>query len=239
VKHRCLLSFNVTALALSLLLVSHSAIASDSEHAVQAPAADTFAATSHRRFDDVEHWKSVFDDPERAKWQKPDELVRTLALRDGDRVADLGAGTGYLLSRLSKAVGANGTVYAVEVETNLIEHMRARAETEDLANVIPVLTSMAIPRLPVGGVDLVLILDTYHHLDERNRYIARLNAVLAEGGRIAIIDWKKEKLPVGPPPDHKLTRQQVIDEMTNSGFRLTEESTALEYQYFLIFAQAS
>ena len=68
--------------------------------------------------------------------------------------------------------------------------------------------------------------------------MARLSAALVEGGRIAIIDWKKEELPVGPPPDHKLARQQVIDEMTTSGFMLTEESTALEHQYFLIFARA-
>ena len=87
-----------------------------------------FKATSHRRFDDVEYWTGIFDATERAAWQRPVELVRALALTTGSVVADLGAGTGYFISHLSPSVGADGTVYAVEVEPTMVEHLRTRAD---------------------------------------------------------------------------------------------------------------
>ncbi len=198
-----------------------------------------FAATSHRRFDDVEYWQGVFDDPKRDAWQQPDAIANALRLNNGQTVADLGTGTGYMISRLSRAVGAAGTVYAVEVEPNLVAHVRERIEANELSNVTPVLASKDHPRLPVGSIDLLLILDTYHHLDRRDEYLAILQQTLKPNGRVAIIDWKKKELPVGPPPAHKLARDRVVDEMTSAGFALVEEPTTLENQYFLIFERSS
>lgn len=192
-------------------------------------------ATADHAFDDVEHWTGVFDNPKRDTWQKPDEVVRALGLKAGMAVADLGAGTGYFLRHLSTAVGPDGVVFAVEVETKLLDHIRKRAAAEALANVVPVLTSPDEPRLPHGRVDLVVIVDTYHHIDDRRQYLRRLARVLAPGGRVAIIDWLKRELPEGPPPDHKLAREHVLDEMRAAGFNLIEEPAFLPYQYFLIF----
>lgn len=197
---------------------------------------DDFAATSHRRFDDVEYWSGVFDDPKRDEWQKPDQLVAVLALEAGATVADLGAGTGYLLSRLSRAVGDTGRVYAVEVEATLVAHLRDRAEAERLDNVTPLLASKDNPRLPSGAVDLLIILDTYHHLDARDAYLDHVERALAPGGRVAIVDWKKKELAVGPPMDHKLARERVVEEMTAAGFTIVAEPEILENQYFLIFS---
>lgn len=193
-------------------------------------------ATSHRRFDDPAYWTTVFDDPERAAWQKPDELVAALGLQPGQCVADVGAGTGYFSRLLSAAVGPAGTVLAVDPEPNLVVHLRARAEREGTANVVPVLASADNPRLPAGLVDLVLIVDTYHHIDGRIAYFRRLRAALRGGGRVAVIDWQKRPLPVGPDMDHKLAREQVLREMDDAGYRLAAEPTLLPYQYFLIFA---
>jgi ubiquinone/menaquinone biosynthesis C-methylase UbiE len=194
-------------------------------------------ATSHRRFDDPSYWTTVFDDPARAAWQKPDQLVSALGLRPGQCVADLGAGTGYFSRLLSSAVGPSGTVLAVDPEPNLIVYLRQRSEREGTANVVPVLASNDNPRLPAGLVDVVLIVDTYHHIDDRIAYLRNLRRALRPSGRVAVVDWQKRPMPVGPEMDHKLAREQVVGEMTAAGYRLVEEPTFLPYQYFLIFTQ--
>jgi ubiquinone/menaquinone biosynthesis C-methylase UbiE len=192
-------------------------------------------ATSHHSFADVAHWEQVFDDPGRDSWQKPRELVAALELRPGMRVADLGAGTGYFSRYLSEAVGPAGAVFAVDTEPNLVVHLRARAEHEHTGNVVPILASADDPRLPADSTDVVLIVDTYHHIDDRRGYLRRLQRVLRERGRVVVVDWQKQPLPVGPPPDHKLAREQVVDEMTAVGYRLVADPAILPYQYVLIF----
>jgi ubiquinone/menaquinone biosynthesis C-methylase UbiE len=117
----------------------------------------------------------------------------------------------------------------------MVRQLRERAEKERTSNLIPVLASFDDPRLPPGAIDLVLIVDTYHHIDDRRAYLARLARVLKSGGRIAIVDWRKEPLPIGPPPDHKIAREQVVEEMESAGFQLNAEPDVLQYQYFLIF----
>jgi ubiquinone/menaquinone biosynthesis C-methylase UbiE len=192
-------------------------------------------ATSHQSFADVDHWVSVFDDPKRDAWQKPVEVVRALELRPGMTVADLGAGTGYFSRHLAAAVGAEGTVFAVEPEAKLLAHLRTRAEKEKTPNVVPILGSLDNPRLPHAASDVILIVDTYHHIDDRRSYLRALAHSLAPDGRIAIIDWHKRELPEGPPLDHKLAREQVLHEMTEAGYELAAEPDVLPYQYFLIF----
>jgi predicted methyltransferase len=214
---------------LVLMLVSACAL-----DAASPPSDD---ATSRHDFADVRYWSSVFDDPARDAWQKPKELVAALEIRPGSTVADLGAGTGYFSRRLADAVGPEGTVLAVETEPNLVAYLRERAGHEKTPNVVPLLASPSDPRLPLVGVDLILVVDTYHHLDARRTYLPALHRFLRPGGRVAIVDWQKRDLPVGPPMDHKLPREQVLDEMQASGFRLAAEHTMLPYQYFLVFAQ--
>jgi len=192
-------------------------------------------ATSHRRFDDPAEWAKVFDDPARDAWQRPERVVAALGLRPGQAVADLGAGTGYFSRHLSRAVGPAGAVLAVDPEPNLVAWLRDRAEREGTPNVVPVLASRDTPRLPHGSVDVVLVVDTYHHLDARVAYFEALRAALRPGGRVAVIDWQKRPLPVGPEMDHKLAREQVVEEMGRAGYALVEEPDVLPYQYFLIF----
>ncbi len=199
-------------------------------------AAPPHDATAHHRFDDPAYWSKVFDDPARDAWQKPDALVAALHLERGQRVADLGAGTGYFSRVLSNAVGPDGTVFAVEIEPNLVTYLRDRAEREGTRNVVPILASAADPHLPAGLVDVVLIVDTYHHVDDRIVYFRNLRRVLRAAGRVAIVDWQKRPLPVGPELEHKLAREVVVDEMTEAGYRLVDEPDVLPYQYVLVFA---
>ena len=229
----------VRVLVLACVTLGCSAVAMPPA-AADAPAADSrglFHATpgSDHDFADVEQWRRVFDDPARDAWQKPRELVAALGLRPGMWVADLGAGTGYFSRHLDAAVRPGGVVFAVDTEPNLVAHLRSRAEKERTATVLPVLASFDDPRLPPGALDLVLIVDTYHHLDDRLGYLRRLAQSLKPDGRIAIVDWQKHAIPVGPPPEHKLARAQVVREMAAAGFMLAAEPDLLPHQYFLIF----
>jgi ubiquinone/menaquinone biosynthesis C-methylase UbiE len=200
-----------------------------------APGAGPHDATSRQSFADLEHWRAVFDDPARDEWQKPAAVVEALALRPGMVVADVGAGTGYFTRHLSRAVGPRGTVLAVELEPNLLVHLRRRAEEEGTENVVPVLASAGNPRLPAGATDVILLVDTYHHLDDRPAYFRAARRFLAPGGRVAVVDWHERELPVGPPLDHKLAREQVVEEMDAAGYALVAEPDVLPYQYFLVF----
>jgi predicted methyltransferase len=211
----------------SLLLLAAAAQA--------APPTPSDRATATHSFADVKQWSKVFDDPKRDTWQKPRELVAALALPAGATVADLGAGTGYFEPYLAAAVGPTGSVLAVETEPTLVAHLRQRAEQQQLASVTPLLASFDNPRLPAASLDLLLIVDTYHHLDHRRRYLPQLARALRPGGRIAIVDWKPGKLPEGPAPDHKLPPEQVIAEMQAAGYTLVAQPDVLPYQYFLIF----
>lgn len=233
-------SFTTWLLAVMLLSTSFAA-AQEPTPQEQSPTAGEqrlFEATSHRSFADVDYWKPVFEDPAREKWQKPAEVVDALQLQAGACVADLGAGTGYFLSYLSKAVGNRGCVLALEPEPNLVVHIREQAEKNGWKNVTPILVSFDDPRLPDASVDFVLIVDTFHHLDNRRAYLRRLRRALKRGGRVAVVDWFKRPLPEGPPPAHKLARDQVVHEMDAAGYELQEELKILPYQYFLVFRAA-
>jgi len=192
-------------------------------------------ATATHSFGDVERWEKVFDDPARASWQQPASIVQALALAPGMVVADVGAGTGYLERMLSEVVGARGVVYAVEVEPNLVTHLRERAEREGTANVIPVLGSTGAPRLPAGRVDRILLVDTYHHINGRVDYFRRLRAALAPGGWVVVVDWEKREDTVGPELNHRLAREQVTSEMERAGYRPLETAVRLPHQYLLVF----
>ncbi len=192
-------------------------------------------ATVHHAFNDPERWAKIFDDPARAAWQKPDEIVAALELKPGMTAADLGAGTGYFTAGLSRAVGVKGVVLSIDPEPEMVQYLGRRAHREGLTNVVPVLALYEDPFLPPGRVDRVLIVDTYHHIDDRQAYFRRVGANLAPGGRVAIVDFHKRPLPVGPPPEAKLEREVVVAEMQKAGFRLAAEPTFLPYQYFLVF----
>lgn len=202
-------------------------------------AGDADDATVRHSFEDVEHWSRVFDDPARDAWQKPAALVAALELPRGGTVADVGAGTGYFSRHLSGAVGPGGTVLAADVEPSLVAHLRRRAEQEGLANLVPILASLDNPRLPAGASDVVLIVDTWHHIDDRVAYARRLAAALKHDGRVVIVDFQKREMPVGPPLEHKLAREQVVEEMAKAGYTLAGEPDVLPYQYVLVFAPSA
>jgi ubiquinone/menaquinone biosynthesis C-methylase UbiE len=193
-------------------------------------------ATAHHPFTDPDRWSKVFDDPGRDAWQKPDQVAAALQIEPGMIVADIGAGTGYFLEHLSREAGPGGIVLAIDTEAEMVAYLGKRMADAGVANVVPVLALPGDPFLPRARVDRVLIVDTYHHIDGRIGYFRRMRDAMAPGGRLAIIDYLKKPLPVGPPPEHKLERAFVIEEMTEAGWRMADEKPdLLPYQYFLVF----
>jgi SAM-dependent methyltransferase len=174
----------------------------------------------------------AFDDPARDTWQMPARVIEALALPANASVADIGAGTGYFSVRLAKSV-PSGTVYAVDVEPAMLDHIRQRASREHLGNITTVRAAPDSPKLPTP-VHAVLIVDTYHHIPGRVAYFRALKDSLLPGGRVAIVDFKKDS-PEGPPPQFRFEPDQIIGEMRQAGFRLDERHDFLPRQLFLVF----
>jgi predicted methyltransferase len=203
--------------------------------AVAAPAAE-HAAHDHHRFNDAQKWARVFDDPARDAWQKPHEVIAALRLAPDAAVADIGAGTGYFAARLSHMV-AKGRVYAVDLEPDMVRHLGERAKKDRLVNLTPVLGSAGSPNLP-APVDLVILVDVYHHIAAREQYFGRLRDALKTGGRIAVIDFRMDAT-IGPSKAMRIAPDRVKAEMAQAGFALAEEHAFLPQQYFLVFRRAT
>jgi len=185
---------------------------------------------------DLDGYIARMEEPSRAAWQKPDEVVRALGLRPGQAACDVGAGPGYFSLRLARAVGEAGHVYAVDVEPRILSVLRDRVQSSNARNVTPVLSLPDDALLPAASCDLILIVDTYHHFPDGPAYLRRLSRALRPGGRIANVDFHKRELPVGPPPEHKVAREAFLADATAAGLRLAEEHTFLPYQYFVVLA---
>ena len=192
--------------------------------------------THQHSFSDAEKWSHVFDDPERDAWQKPHQVIHALALKPDARVADLGAGTGYFSARLASML-PQGRVYAVDIEPDMVRYLEARAKRENLRNLVAVAGAPGDPRLP-EKVDLILLVDVYHHIEDRARYFSKLRAALRPGGRIAIVDFRLDS-PQGPPPSSRMAPETVKAEMRAAGYTLSAEHPFLPYQYFLVFRPAA
>jgi len=198
------------------------------------PAAAQSPHTHEHRFSDAEKWAHVFDDPERDAWQKPHQVIEALALKPDAVVADLGAGTGYFSVRLARMV-PKGTVYAVDVEPDMVKYLGQRAAREKLGNMVAVRAAPGDARLPAKA-DLVLLVDVYHHIGERERYFRQLADSLAPGGRLAVIDFRLDSKR-GPPKDARIAPERVKAELAAAGYALAAQHAFLPDQYFLVFAR--
>lgn len=182
------------------------------------------------RFEHAEEWTKVFDDPARDAWQRPREIVAAMRIDPGMTIADIGAGTGYFLPYLSEAAGPSGTVLGLDVEPDMVRFMRDRAQRSHLDNVRSQQVRPHDPSLSQGSVHRILIVDTWHHLADRETYARKLRDSLAPNGQLFIVDFTKDS-PEGPPPSHRLSPAQVIEELTASGLRAESVAVPLPNQY--------
>lgn len=179
-----------------------------------------------------------FERAERDEWQKPDEVIKAMGLKEGQSIADIGGGSGYFSRRFAKTVGEKGVVYTCDIATNLLEYLQAKAKEEELNNIVTVYAALDRPMLPPASLDFIFFCDTNHHLENRVEYYKGLIPLLRQGGRLVVVDWQKREQKVGPPPSHNVARETVLDEMKQAGWKLEREETFLDYQYFMIFEPA-
>ena len=193
-------------------------------------------ASAQHDFHDAAQWAKVFESPERIKWQEPDTVVQTLNLKPGMTIVDIGAGTGFFTRRFAKAVGPKGLALGLDIEPSMVEYMKADAKKLHLKNYEARLVKPDDPALRPHSVDVIFFCDTLHHIRSRPAYLSKLRPALKPGGRVIVIDFKKEPLPVGPPVEDKLSVPLVNAEFHDAGFRLIAKHDFLPYQYFLEFA---
>lgn len=206
--------------------------AAPAQPAEPAQPAHAHAHAMHHRFEHADEWAPRFDDPGRDAWQQPDRVVAALALAPGMVVADVGAGTGYFEKRLSEAVGPKGAVIAVDIEPDMIRYLGERAQREQTPNVEARLGAPDDPRLAPGSVDRILIVDTWHHIEDRVAYGKKLAAALKPGGAIFVVDFTLES-DKGPPKKHRFPPAQVIDELTQAGLTAAVVEVGLPDQYVI------
>jgi ubiquinone/menaquinone biosynthesis C-methylase UbiE len=163
--------------------------------------------------------------------RQADQALAALPLAPGMRVADLGAGSGYLALRLAEAVGPSGVVYAVEVDPAALARLRERAASAGRTNVVAIEAAIDDPRLRDASVDLAVVVGTYAGLGNRTSYFERVRPALRPGGRVAIVEITEPELFVPPPP----TADGIVNQLAAAGFTLAERRALLERRTLLIF----
>jgi ubiquinone/menaquinone biosynthesis C-methylase UbiE len=218
-----------------VLLLGLSLALSASAGFLAAPATAQTPGTHQHSFSGAEQWAHVFDDPKRDAWQKPHAVIQALAPKPDAVIADIGSGTGYFAVRFANMV-PKGRVYGVDIEPDMVKYLAERAKREKRDNVVAIAGAPDDPRLPEKA-DLILMVDVFHHIEDRASYFRKLRASLKPGGRIAIIDFRIDA-PEGPPKAARIAPDRVIAELTGAGYTLSQQHPFLPNQYFLVFRPA-
>jgi ubiquinone/menaquinone biosynthesis C-methylase UbiE len=170
----------------------------------------------------------------RDEWQQPKRVIDSLQIRPDDHVADLGAGSGYFTFDLAEAVGPGGKIYAVDIDRDMTDLLAKRAKEKGAHNVDVILAKPYDPLLPTAGVDLILSVDAYHHIDNRVSYFSNLRKYLRRGGRIGIVEFDRRAW-LGGLWGHYTPSEFIKREMEQAGYVLQQEFDFLDRQSFLVF----
>ena len=190
----------------------------------------------HQLHRDSTAYIGMLEDPKRDTYQQPHEVLAALAIKPGEVIADIGAGSGYFTFRLAHHVGDKGKVYAIDVSPEMILHLNRRIRELKAINVSSILADPDDPLLPERSVNRFFFSNSWHHIDNQAKYLSLIKKILKPSGEVIMLDFHKKEIPVGPPMQMKIAREDLIKEMESNGFRLAQEHTFLPYQYFLVFA---
>jgi ubiquinone/menaquinone biosynthesis C-methylase UbiE len=182
----------------------------------------------------------MLEGPDRESYQQPEQIMDALLIGDGSVVADVGAGGGWFTVRLARRVGPNGIVYAQDIQRPMIQAIEGRVRGEGLHNVRMVLGTALDPRLPNRALDAVLIVDTYHEMEQPITLLRNLAKALKPAGLVGIVGFKKDGF--GPGPDSmedRIDPERVVRDAEAAGLQLKKREDFLRYQYLLIFALPS
>lgn len=179
----------------------------------------------------------LLETPDRDAWQKPDEIMDALGIADGATVADVGAGGGWFTVRLARRVGPNGTVYAEDIQPQMIDAIELRVQREGLDNVQTTLGTPDDPKLPARSANAVLIVDTYHEVEDPVTLLGNVVRALKPQGRVGIVDYKRDGGGPGPPMEERVDPAVVLRDAEAAGLRLLRQENFLTYQYLLVLGK--
>ena len=177
------------------------------------------------------------DRSERDLEEDPDRAIDVLRIEKGATVADVGAGSGYMTVKLSKKVGPQGKVYANDIQQGMLDLLNKRLVKSRITNVTTVLGTQDDPRLPPDALDLVIMVDVYHELSQPQVMLGRIRASLKPGGRLVLLEYRKEDPDVPIRPEHKMSVADAKLEVEAEGFKLTKTNEDLPRQHILIFTK--
>jgi SAM-dependent methyltransferase len=173
--------------------------------------------------------------PEREQEEQPNKLLDALKLKDGDAVADIGAGSGYFAFRIAKRVGEKGKVLAVDIQPEMLDIIRKRMKDWKISNVEPIQGTETDPKLPANSVDLILMVDVYHEFSYPYEMTQAMVRSLKIGGRMVFVEYRKEDPKVYIKLVHKMYEKQVLKEMEPHALRWVKTLDVLPTQHVIIF----
>lgn len=177
------------------------------------------------------------DREERAEEEEPEKALKIIGIEPGSTVADVGAGSGYFTVLMAARVGPSGKVYANDIQPGMLELIQRKLRAGNIDNVALVLGDIDDPRLPRGELDLVLMVDVYHEFSAPQTMLRRLRDALKPGGRLVLVEYKKEDPTIPINPTHKMSVAEAKLEVEAEGFALTKVSSELPRQHVLIFTR--
>jgi ubiquinone/menaquinone biosynthesis C-methylase UbiE len=194
---------------------------------------------SGRRFAGVMGYQGAewLDRAERIEEEEPDIAIDALKLEKGAIVADVGAGSGYMTVRMARKVGPTGKVYANDIQPQMLTLLRERLAKEKITNVEMVLGGVDDPKLPDGALDLILMVDVYHEFQQPQAMLRHMHAALKPGGRLVLLEYRKEDPAIPIRIEHKMTVAEAKLEVEAEGFKLTKVDPVLPRQHILIFTR--
>jgi ubiquinone/menaquinone biosynthesis C-methylase UbiE len=176
--------------------------------------------------------------PERELEENASRAFDQLQLREGMKVCDLGCGNGYWTLPIARKIGKNGTVYAVDIQVEMLQQLKARTGRARLDNVDPILGDVDDPKLPKEvAIDLVLLVDVYHEFSHPESMLWAIRNSLAPGGVVALLEYREEDPMVPIKPLHKMSKSQIMKEYHANGFKLVREFNDLPWQHLMFFAR--
>jgi ubiquinone/menaquinone biosynthesis C-methylase UbiE len=172
--------------------------------------------------------------PERDAEEATSRAVDALDLKPGMVTADVGAGSGYYTVRMARKVGPTGKVFATDIQAGMLDILKRRMSNEGIENVVPVLGAPDDPRLPAGSIDLALMVDVYHELAAPQVFVRRLREALKPDGRLVLIEFRKEDPRVPIQEVHKMSVDQVRQELGAEGYAIDKVIDVLPWQHIIV-----
>jgi ubiquinone/menaquinone biosynthesis C-methylase UbiE len=172
--------------------------------------------------------------PERENEEAPSKAIALLDLKPGMTVADIGAGSGYYSSRMARRVGPTGHVYATDIQPGMIALLDRRIASEGLANMTTVLGAPDDPKLPANSLDLAIMVDVYHELQDPQVFLQRLKPAFKPGGRLALLEYRKEDPKIPILEVHKMSAAEVKQEMEAEGYEIERVIEDLPWQHLIV-----